>query len=84
MSWTRHRITLKTFFTISYFELKEDNELNNKHVGFMADDTTDHTHVEEAHMAGVLNKLTNFITSDATNLNNLTSTNANLSEKINV
>ena len=50
----------------------------------MADDTTDHTHVEEAHMAGVLNKLTNFITSDATNLNNLTSTNANLSEKINV
>ena len=37
----------KTFFTEAYFELKEDNKLNKKHVGFIVDDTTYQPHVEE-------------------------------------
>ena len=30
----------RTFFTGAYFELKEHNELNKKHVVFMEDNTT--------------------------------------------
>ena len=81
--WTRHRITL-IFQTESYFELKGDNELKKEHAVFMADDNTDHSHVEEEHMADALNKLANTITSDATNLTNLTLTNTNMVEQIKV
>ena len=45
MIWTSHGINLK-FFTEAYFELEEDNEPNQKHAKFVADDTTDHPHVE--------------------------------------
>ena len=45
---------LKTYFTETYFEIKGDNELNKKHIGFVADDTIYHSHKEEAHMADTL------------------------------
>ena len=42
-----------------------------KHVKFVADETTDQTHVEESHMVDALNNLSNTITSDETSLINL-------------
>ena len=74
----------KTKFTEAKFELKEDNELNKKHVEFMADDTTNQTHVEEAHIVNALNNLSHTVTSDTTNHNKLTWTNANMAEQLNV
>ena len=50
----------------------------------MVDYTTYQPHMEEAHMANALNNLTNFITSEATNLTNLTMKNTYLEEQINV
>ena len=46
--------------------------MNKKRIGFMADDTIDQTHVDKSHMGDVLNNLDNAVTSDATNLTNLT------------
>ena len=71
----------KTHFTECYFELYKDNELNKKHFGFVADDTTDHPHMEEAHMANALEKPANAVTSDATKLTNLTTTKSKLAEQ---
>ena len=68
----------KTHFTEAYFELKENNELNKKHVGFVADGTTYYPHVEEEQMADALNNLVNAVASDATNLTNLKMTNSKL------
>ena len=50
----------------------------------MVDDTTYHTHVEESHMVETLKSLTNPITSDASNITNLTLTNANMEEQLKV
>ena len=74
----------KLFITESYFELKEYNELNNKQGVFMADGTTNHPHVEEAHLANAMNFFFNAITLDASNLNNLTLTNTKLEEQLKV
>ena len=50
----------------------------------MADDTTNQTHVEEAHIANALNNLAHTVTSDTTNHTKLTLTNANMAEQLNV
>ena len=50
----------------------------------MADDTTDQTHLEEAHMNDALNNLTNSVTSYATNLTNSKMTNSKILEQLNV
>ena len=71
----------KTHLTGAYFELKDDNELNKNHVGFVADDNTDHPHVKEAHMSDAMNNLSNAVMPDATNLTNLTITYAHLVEQ---
>ena len=68
----------KKHFTEIYFELKENNDPKNKHVGFVADEYTYQPHVEEVDMDNTLNNLTNTTTSDATNINNLTLTNTKL------
>ena len=71
----------KTHFTEAYFELNEFKLLNKKHDGFVADKTTNRTHVEEANMADSLNNLTNYTPSGATNITNLTAAKAKLAEK---
>ena len=50
----------------------------------MADNTINHPHLEERHMTDVLNNLTNAVTSDASNLTNLTLTNTKMAEKLKV
>ena len=80
MTWD----TFKTHLTEAYFEIKENNELNKKHVGFVAYETTDKPHVEEAYMNESLNNLVNSFISDATNLANLKTKNANLAEQLKV
>ena len=74
----------RTYFTEYYFELKEDNGLNKKHVGFVADDTIDHPRVEESQMTDALNNLANADAADATNLTSLRFTNENLAEQLKV
>ena len=74
----------KKFFTEDYFDLKEDNELKNKRVGFVSYDTTYQPHVEESHMVDALNNLVKSITSDTTNLTNLTWTHVNLVKQLKV
>ena len=72
----------KTHFTESYFEPKEENELNNKHAGFMVHDNIYQPHMEESQTADTLNNLANAVTSYATKLTNLTTTNTNLAEQL--
>ena len=48
----------------------------------MVDDATYHPHVEEAHISNALNNLSNAITSDTSNLTNLTLTNSKLAEQL--
>ena len=50
----------------------------------MEDDTTDKPHVEEAHMAVALNNLDKIVTSDTTNLAQLTMKMAKLAEQLQV
>ena len=68
----------KKYFIEAYLEIKEDNELNKKHLGFLADKTKDQPHVEESHMADTMKNVSNTITSGATKLNNLTTENTKL------
>ena len=50
----------------------------------MANETSDHPHVEEAHMVNVLNNPDNTVTSDETNLTSLTTVTSKLPEQLNV
>ena len=54
-------VQLQTHFKELYFELKEDNELNKKHVGLVMDETTFQPHDEEAHVDDTLKNLTNAV-----------------------
>ena len=56
--------------------------MDYNHVGFVVDDTTDLTHVEETHMTDALNKLANAVTSNTTNLTNLIMKNIKLAEQL--
>ena len=77
---------LKTHFVEAHFELNEDNELNKKHVRFLVDETsiTDKPNVQEAQMTDALNNLANEVTSDATNITNITTVNDKLTERLKV
>ena len=50
----------------------------------MADKTTDQPHMKEANMVDALNNIANAVTSDATNLANLTTANAKLAKQLKV
>ena len=55
------RDKFKCTFTEANSEVKENNELKKRHVGFVSDYTTDYPYMEEAHMADALNNLSNAI-----------------------
>ena len=57
----KNMVQLQTHFKELYFELKEDNELNKKHVGLVMDETTFQPHDEEAHVDDTLKNLTNAV-----------------------